>query len=41
MSGSPLQHRFAQRGMALIASLLLLVVVTILGIAMLDRKSVV
>jgi type IV pilus assembly protein PilX len=34
MSGYPLQHRPAQRGMALIASLLLLVVVTILGIAM-------
>ena len=34
MSGYPLRHRAAQRGMALIASLLLLVVVTILGIAM-------
>jgi type IV pilus assembly protein PilX len=34
MSGYPLQQRAAQRGMALIASLLLLVVVTILGIAM-------
>ncbi|HEX4675667.1 MAG TPA: PilX N-terminal domain-containing pilus assembly protein [Steroidobacteraceae bacterium] len=34
MSGYPLQQRAAQSGMALIASLLLLVVVTILGIAM-------
>jgi type IV pilus assembly protein PilX len=34
MSGYPLQQRAAQHGMALIASLLLLVVVTILGIAM-------
>jgi len=34
MSGYPIQQRAAQRGMALIASLLLLVVITILGIAM-------